>query len=79
MNDLLALVSKSIQNSVPSSNFPTVYPFSDIGNLSSTFTLSDLVMSILPEYVVLKSEFSSNLWYVILLTELYHICLNILL
>ena len=33
-------------------------PFSDIGNLSSTFILSDLVMSILPKYFMLKSEFS---------------------
>ena len=46
MNDLLAPVSKSICQSVPYSNLPTLYPGLDIGNLSSGFILIDLVMSI---------------------------------
>ena len=34
-----------------------VYPCSDIGNVSSTLILLALVLSTLPKYVVLKSEF----------------------
>ena len=36
INDLLAPVSNSIWHSVPSNNFPMVYPCSDIGNVSFT-------------------------------------------
>ena len=45
---------------MPSNSIPTIYPYSDIGNFSSTLIFLALVMFILPKYVVLKSEFSSN-------------------
>ena len=70
MNYLLAPVSKSISHSMPSNNFPTVYYCSDIGNFSSALILLALVMSILPKYVMLKSEFSLNLVVLSLLTGL---------
>ena len=54
-------MSKSILHSEPSNSLPTVYPCFDMGNLSYTLILLALVMSILPKYVVLRSEFSSNL------------------
>ena len=53
INDLQASVSNSIWHSVPSNSFPTVYPYADIGNVSSALILLTLVMSILPKYVVL--------------------------
>ena len=47
-------------HSVPSNNFPKVYPCSDMGKDSSTLILSFLDLSDFPKYVVLTSEFSSN-------------------
>ena len=67
INDLLAPVYNNIWHSVPSNIFAIIYPCSDIGNLSSALILLALVIAILPKYVVLKSEFSSNL--VVLITS----------
>ena len=61
MNDLLVPVSSNIWHSVPSNNFPIVYPCSDTGKDSSALILLFLGLSAFPKYVVLKSEFSSNL------------------
>ena len=57
MNDLLAPVSNSTLHPVPSNSFPIVHPCSDIGHFSSVLIFFALVISILPKYVVLKSEF----------------------
>ena len=48
-------------NSVLSNNFPNVYPCCDMGKDSSALSLSFLDLSDFPRYVVLKSEFSSDL------------------
>ena len=61
MNDLLTPASNSNWHAVPSNSLPNVYPCPEMGNDSYTFNLSFLVLSDLPKYVVLKSEFSSNL------------------
>ena len=50
---LLAPVSNSIWQSVPSNHFPTIYPCSDIEYFSSSLFLLAMVISILPKYVVL--------------------------
>ena len=44
-----------------SNSFPIVSLCSDVGNLSSTLILQALVVSTIPKYIVLKTEFSSNL------------------
>ena len=49
MNDLLAPVSSNTWHSVPSNNFPIVYPCSDIRNDSSALTLLFLIISTLPK------------------------------
>ena len=61
MNDLLAPVSNSNWHSVPSNSLPNVYPCSEMGKDYSAFNLSFLVLSDLPKYVVIKSDFLSNL------------------
>ena len=61
MKDLVAPVSNKTWHSVPSNSFPMVCTCSDIGNDSSTLILLFLDLSTFPKYVVLKSEFSSNL------------------
>ena len=61
INDFLAPVSNNTSHSVQSNSFPMVYPCSDIGNDSSALTLLILDVSTFPTYVVLQSEFSSNL------------------
>ena len=61
------VLSNNIWHSVPSNSFPIIYPCSDIGNFSSALILLVLVISILTNYVVLKSEFPSNL--VVLITS----------
>ena len=61
INDLLSPVSNFIWHSVPSSNFPTVCPCSDIAKFSPALILVALVMSVFRKYVVLKSEISRNL------------------
>ena len=61
MNGLLVLVCNNTSHSVPSNNFPIVYPCSDIENDSSALILLVIHVFIFPKYVVLKSEFSSNL------------------
>ena len=61
MNDLLAPVPNSNCHPVPSNNFPNMYPSSDMGKESPALSLSFLDLSDFPKYVVLRSEFSSNL------------------
>ena len=61
MKDLLAPISSNILHSVPSNNFPLVYPCSDIGKDSSALIFLFLDLSAFPKYMILKSEFSSNL------------------
>ena len=61
MKDLLTPVSNNIWYSVPSNNFPIVYPCSDIGKDFSALILLFLGLSTFSKYVVLKSEFSQNL------------------
>ena len=61
MKDLLAPVSNNIWHSVLSSNFPNMYPCSDMGKDSSALILSFLDLSDFSKYVVLTSEFLSNL------------------
>ena len=61
MNNLLAPVSYSNCHSVPSNSFPNIYPWYDVGKDSSAFSWSFLIQSDFSKYVVLKSEFSSNL------------------
>ena len=61
MNNLLPPVSNNNCHSVPSNSFPNVYPCSDMGKDSSALSLSFLDLSEFPRYVVLRSEFSSNL------------------
>ena len=68
INDLLAPVSNSIWHSIPSNNFPIIYPCSDIGNISSALILLALVISILPKYVIqigilIKSGSTYNFWF----------------
>ena len=41
--------------------FPMVYPCSDMGKDSSALSLLFLDLAAFPRYVVLRSEFSSNL------------------
>ena len=60
MKDILAPVSNNICHSVLSNSFPNVYPCSDIKD-SSALILLFLDRSAFPNYVVLRSEFSSNL------------------
>ena len=61
MKDLLAPVSNNIWHSDLSNDFPNMYPCSDMGKDSSALSLSFLDLSDFPKYVVLRSEFSSNL------------------
>ena len=57
----MVLVSNNIQQLVPSNKFPEANPCPVIGNLPSAFTFLSLVIFVHPKYVVLKSEFSTNL------------------
>ena len=61
MRDLLAPVSNNNWHSVPSNNFPNVYPCSDKVKDSSALSLSFLNLCDFFKYVVLRSKFSSNL------------------
>ena len=61
MKDLLGPVSNGIRHSVLCNNFPNMYPCSGMGKDSSALILSFLDLSDFPNYVVLRSEFSSNL------------------